>query len=117
MYVTRAADRWFASNRRADKKGEALKEREKKKSKKQEAQPQSKDSKWLVNGTEIESGQKNNNNKMEDNGEIADTMDTNNSITNKPTTTNPELKDLFALKFKYGCDQIQKWSTSILFDN
>jgi len=77
-----------------------LKEREKKKSKKQEVQPQTKDSKWLVNGTEIESSQKNNNNKMEDQGEIADTMDTNSSITNKPTTTNPELKDLFALKFK-----------------
>jgi hypothetical protein len=87
--------------KRSYKKGEVLKEREKKKSKNQELVPPVKDSKWLVNGNAIESATKknNSNNNMEDNVEVEETMDTTNSVVNKPTTTNPELKDLFALKF------------------
>eukprot|EP00029_Vermamoeba_vermiformis_P000770 TRINITY_DN10962_c0_g1_i1.p1 TRINITY_DN10962_c0_g1~~TRINITY_DN10962_c0_g1_i1.p1 ORF type:complete len:150 (+),score=51.06 TRINITY_DN10962_c0_g1_i1:77-526(+) len=88
--------------KRSYKKGEVLKEREKKKSKKQEVVPPTKDSKWVVGAAAVESAQKNNNNnnnKMEDNVEIEETMDTTNSVAAKPATTNPELKDLFALKF------------------
>lgn len=84
-----------------------LKEREKKKAKNQEVPQKVKDSKWLVNGNEIDAAKKNlinnNNNKMEDNVEVEveETMDTTNSVAAvKPKTTNPELKDLFALKFK-----------------